>query len=65
MPYLMTSAQPSRKISRGRVFLYAYTLSDKKRSGNLVNLILPKAIGDCRIVPTPVSQLQSFIEAGL
>lgn len=45
--------------------LYTYTLSDKKRSGNLVNLILPKAIGDCRIVPTPVSQLQSFIEAGL
>ena len=45
--------------------LYAYTLSDKKRSGGTVNLIIPKAIGDCAIVPTPVENLKSFIEAGL
>ena len=45
--------------------LYAYTLSDKKRSGSTVNLIIPKAIGDCAIVPTPVENLKSFIEAGL
>lgn len=45
--------------------LYAYTLSDKKRSGGTVNLILPRAIGCCEIVPTAVDQLKSFIEAGL
>ncbi|MBQ8834872.1 MAG: 3-dehydroquinate synthase [Oscillospiraceae bacterium] len=45
--------------------LYSYTLSDKKRSGGTVNLIIPKAIGHCEIVPTPVENLRSFIEAGL
>ena len=45
--------------------IYTYTLSDKKRSGNSLNLILPEAIGRCSIVPTPVEKLKSFIEAGL
>jgi 3-dehydroquinate synthase len=45
--------------------LYGYTLSDKKRSGGSVSLILPLAIGDCRIVPTDVNDLKSFIQAGL
>ena len=45
--------------------IYTYTLSDKKRSGGTVKLIIPKAIGDCAIVPTPVENLKSFIEAGL
>mgnify|MGYP003305957970 CR=1 FL=1 len=45
--------------------LYTYTLSDKKRSGGTVNLIIPISIGHCDIVPTPVEQLESFIEAGL
>ena len=45
--------------------LYKYTLSDKKRSGSTTNLIIPRKIGDCAIVPTPINQLQSFIEAGL
>lgn len=45
--------------------LYTYTLSDKKRSGGTVNLIIPVSIGHCDIVPTPVEQLESFIEAGL
>lgn len=45
--------------------ILAYTLSDKKRSGDLVKLILPNAIGDCSIVPTPVNALKSFIQAGL
>ncbi len=45
--------------------LFAYTLSDKKRSGSTVSLIIPKAIGYCAIVPTPVEKLQSFIQAGL
>ena len=45
--------------------IFNYALSDKKRSGNTVKLILPNAIGDCSIVPTPVSELKSFIQAGL
>ena len=45
--------------------LYAYTLSDKKRSGSCVNLIIPDVIGHCSIVPTPVEKLLSFIQAGL
>ena len=45
--------------------LFAYTLSDKKRSGSTVNLIIPREIGCCEIVPTPIANLTSFIEAGL
>lgn len=45
--------------------ILSFALSDKKRSGNLVKLILPNAIGDCVIVPTPVEKLKSFIQAGL
>ncbi len=45
--------------------LFRYCLSDKKRAGGTVHLILPEKIGFCRIAPTPVSQLQSVIEAGL
>ena len=45
--------------------LYTYTLSDKKRSGGTVNLIIPRMVGQCDIVPTPIEELKSFIEAGL
>ena len=45
--------------------LYTSALSDKKRSGGTVNLIIPREIGYCEIVPTPVEKLQSFIEEGL
>lgn len=45
--------------------IYNYTLSDKKRSGGTVRLIVPQTIGCCEIVPTPVETLRSFIEAGL
>ena len=45
--------------------LYAYSLSDKKRSGGIVNLIVPRAIGRCDVLPTPVEKLKSFIKAGL
>ena len=45
--------------------LFRCTLSDKKRSGGTVNLIIPERIGFCRIAATPVAGVQSFIEAGL
>ena len=45
--------------------LLRYALSDKKRSGSTVNLIIPRKIGDCAIVPTPVEEISAFIEEGL
>ena len=45
--------------------LFNCALSDKKRSGSCVNLIVPRRIGQCMILPTPVEELKSFIEAGL
>lgn len=45
--------------------LSASALSDKKRSGSSVNLIIPRAIGDCEIILTPVAELESFIQEGL
>ena len=40
-------------------------LSDNKRSGDMLNLVIPHFIGDCRILSTPIEQLQAFIEKGL
>lgn len=45
--------------------LFEAALSDKKRSGGVVNLIIPRTIGDCVIQPTPIETLKSFIQAGL
>ncbi len=39
-------------------------LSDKKRAGDVLSLILPQAIGDCGIYPTPISALKPLLEAG-
>ncbi len=40
-------------------------LSDKKRAGDTVRLILPEAIGNCRIVPVATAQLKKLLEKGL
>lgn len=45
--------------------LYNVALSDKKRSGDSVNLIVPHKIGQCDIYPISVNELESFIKAGL
>lgn len=45
--------------------IYTYTLSDKKRSGGTVPLIIPRTVGACDIVPTDVTLLKELIEAGL
>lgn len=39
--------------------------SDKKRSGGTVNLIIPREIGRCETIPTPVEKLAAFVETGL
>ena len=45
--------------------LYLSALSDKKRTGGTVNLIVPKHIGECIIHPVHVNEIQKFIESGL
>lgn len=45
--------------------LLDYMLSDKKRSGNTITLIIPTAIGHCDVVPTPMEDLKAFLQAGL
>ena len=45
--------------------IYTSALSDKKRMGGKVNLIIPERIGYCRIQSTDIADLKSFIEAGL
>ena len=45
--------------------LTRHMLSDKKRTGDRVNLIVPRAIGRCEILPIPVEQLTDFVGSGL
>ena len=45
--------------------LYTTALSDKKRSGSAINLIIPRKIGCCDIFAMPIADVESFIEAGL
>ena len=45
--------------------LFISALSDKKRSGGTVNLIIPQKIGECLIIPTDIQKVESFIEEGL
>ena len=39
--------------------------SDKKRIANAVNLILPQKIGCCAVVPTAITELETFLKAGM
>lgn len=45
--------------------LYNAALSDKKRSGKNINLIIPATIGNCFIQKTPVEEVLDFIKAGI
>lgn len=45
--------------------LYQVSLSDKKRAGATVNLIVPTQIGSCDIRPTAIEELKTIIKAGL
>ncbi len=45
--------------------LAAAALSDKKRMGSTVTLIVPRAIGSCTLEKYPVTELQKIIEAGM
>lgn len=43
--------------------LYEVMLRDKKRKGGTIDLILPYAIGDCRIYPVTIEQLKEIMHA--
>ena len=45
--------------------LYETTLSDKKRSGDTISLVVPSAWGASQLVRIPVSELPAWIERGL
>ena len=40
-------------------------LSDKKRAGGKITLVVPKRIGDCALVDVPVEQLADVFRAGM
>ena len=45
--------------------LFEPMLSDKKRSGDTVNVIVPKKIGECEILPMKIDELKEFMALGL
>lgn len=45
--------------------LINHALSDKKRSGDSLNLVIPKDIGKCILHRAPIDQLQSIMKSGL
>ena len=45
--------------------LFEAALADKKRDAATIDLIIPRAIGNCAIVPTAVESLKTFIEEGM
>lgn len=53
----------STKISASQ--LYNTALKDKKRSGSYLNLIIPYAIGNSKILKIKTDELLSFIEVGI
>lgn len=45
--------------------LYNAALSDKKRNGGSITVVLPRHIGDCYLKTIPVNELLAYIQAGL
>lgn len=62
---LLRAFQLPTKTNYSAAELCHYALSDKKRSGGTIHLIVPRSIGQCDILPTPVSHLEKLIQAGL
>lgn len=42
--------------------IYNALLSDKKRRGGTISVVLPRAIGDCTLVDLPVEELETLLE---
>lgn len=49
----------------GADVLYGPTLRDKKRTADRVHLIIPEAIGRCRVEKVPCERLKTILKAGL
>ena len=45
--------------------LYTYTMKDKKRMADTINLVIPVKAGRCELKKLPVADLKGFIEAAL
>ena len=45
--------------------LYTYTMKDKKRMADTINLVIPVRAGQCELKKLPVADLKGFIEAAL
>ena len=45
--------------------LYASALSDKKRDGGYITLVVPYDVADARLVRVPVDALEGYIRTGL
>ena len=45
--------------------LYAVALSDKKRAGGTITLVVPYGVADSRLVTVPVDALECYIRAGM
>jgi len=45
--------------------LFAVALSDKKRAGGSITLVVPHGVADSRLVTIPVDALEGYIRAGL
>ena len=45
--------------------LYAAALSDKKRTGETITLVVPYGVADSRLVTVPVDALEGYIRVGL
>ncbi len=39
--------------------------ADKKRAGAKINLVIPYGIGNCKLVPTPVDELETIFSKGI
>jgi 3-dehydroquinate synthetase len=57
--------RPSGRLPLFRGELAAAALSDKKRAGDSIRLVLPRAIGNCVLKSVPVSELLSIFRAGM
>ncbi len=55
---------PTETVYNAELLLVS-ALNDKKRSGKTVNLIIPRSIGNCFVLPTQIDMLRSVIDMGL
>ena len=62
---LLQKFQLPAKTSLNAMQIASAALSDKKRSGSTIQLVLPRTIGECFLHPIPVTDLIFFIERGL